>query len=34
MLDYIKELKVTMFQAYKYRIYPTTEQQTALAKSF
>ncbi|VXD24970.1 transposase [Planktothrix serta PCC 8927] len=23
-----------MFQAYKYRIYPTTEQQTALAKSF
>ncbi|HAN73021.1 MAG TPA: hypothetical protein DCQ63_01010, partial [Planktothrix sp. UBA8402] len=23
-----------MFQAYKYRIYPTIEQQTSLAKSF
>ena len=27
-------LKATMFQAYKYRIYPTIEQQTSLAKSF
>jgi len=34
MLDYIKELKTRMFQAYKYRIYPTPEQQIALAKSF
>ncbi|MGL5132155.1 MAG: helix-turn-helix domain-containing protein, partial [Planktothrix sp.] len=23
-----------MFQAYKFRIYPNTEQETALAKSF
>jgi putative transposase len=34
MLNYIKELKATMFQVYKFRIYPNTEQQTALAKSF